>query len=100
MEFALWCVAAIAKELNDFPDGESGWCDDGGFFGECSEGEEKCDEELFFGRGFAGWIEVEGKSPEREGCGEDVGVGESALCEPDWVDRSEDDSDGGDCGAG
>ena len=43
-----------------------------------------------------GAIEVEGESPEREGGGEDVGVSERALREPDWIDRGENDGDCGD----
>ncbi len=34
-------------------------------------------------------VEVEGEAPEGEGGGEDVGVGEGALREPDWVDGGE-----------
>jgi hypothetical protein len=44
--------------------------------------------------------EVEGKAPEGEGGGEDVGVGEGALGEPDGVDGGEEGSGegGGDSG--
>ena len=45
---ALSCVAAIAKERIDFPEGESGGCDDGGFFGESGEGEEEWLRRLVF----------------------------------------------------
>src|SRR6202030_692669 len=47
-----------------------------------------------------GAIEVEGESPEGEGGGEDVGVGEGALREPDGVDRGKDDGDSGDRSGG
>ena len=43
-------------------------------------------------------FEVEGEAPEGEGGGEDVGVGEGALREPDGVDRGEQGGgDGGGC---
>ena len=48
--------------------------------------------------------DVEGERPEGEGGGEDVGVGQGALGEPDGVDGGEEGDDGGgersrrDCG--
>ena len=45
-----------------------------------------------------GGLEVEGKSPEGEGGGEDVGVGERALRVPDGVEGGEQGGgDGGRC---
>ena len=47
-----------------------------------------------------GSVEIEGEGPEGEGCGEDVGVGEGALDEPDGVESGEKRDGGGDGGAG
>ena len=84
------------------PEGEGEGCDDGGLFGEGCEGEEGCGPELGgeeAGAGVVGFVgcEVEGDGPEGEGGGEDIGVGEGALGEPDGVDGGE---DGGDDGCG
>ena len=88
--------------------GEDGWLYDGGFFGESGQGEEGGYRDVLvllrtrsrsfpFGKlrvrmtickgGCSG--EVEGEGGEGEGGGEDVGVGQGALGEPDGVDGRE-----------
>lgn len=40
-------------------------------------------------------IEVEGEAPKRKCRGEDIGVGQRALCKPDGIERGEYDGGGG-----
>src|SRR5258708_29939802 len=93
-------VATIADQPACFPHGESCRGYDCRLFGEGGEGEHECGNECFSGACGFGAIEVERESPEGEGGGEDVGVGECALREPDGINRGENDSDCGDCGGG
>ncbi len=88
---------AIAEDEKDFVAGECGGCDDGSLLGEHGEGEEQGDckdvSKIALGKrvlrlsraGAELGSEIKGEGPQGEGSGEDVGVGEGALGEPDGV---------------
>ena len=95
-------ITFIAEPQNCLPESEGDGGYDGGLFGEDREREHDGGEVLVLNAALfgGGLIEVEGETPEGEGCGEDVGVGKGALREPDGVDCREEDGDGGCSGAG
>jgi hypothetical protein len=87
--------------LVELPGGEGRGRDDGGLFGEGGEREEREGGELAAGLVWLRWrrLDIDAEAPEGEGGGEDVGVGQGALREPDGVERGEQSGDAGGAGA-